>query len=235
MLWTIEKANSFLNKIILEEGLGSLWKRISCIIIDEFHTIGDLYRGYYLESMITKILYSLENVQLESDPIQIIGMSATLPNLDEVCEWMNATIYMTDYRPVSINEFIKVRDKIYKAKDFVNGVYDQPVQGLEKEFPKIVNDRRDRLKILPLILQTVLNKANDEGLAQLDRQAGATGSVLVFCPSKQQCEITWKNLNEIGKIINLLNWLFSVIIFNILFSKRIWNRYQHWSKEKTWW
>ena len=47
MLCTIEKANGFINKIILEEGLSSLNKRISWVVIDEFHTIGDQHRGYY--------------------------------------------------------------------------------------------------------------------------------------------------------------------------------------------
>ena len=161
--------------------------------------------------MITKILYSLGTVQQESDQIQIIGMSATLPNLDEICEWMNATIYMTDYRPVSINEFIKVRDKIFKAKDFVNGVYNQPVQGLEMIIDKIASDRRDRMKILPLILQTVMSKAADSETGKLDRLAGLTGSVLVFWPSKLQWEYTWKNLWEISNmnlyIYILLIWL----------------------------
>jgi len=105
MLCTIEKANSFLNKIVSEFGLEELSNRISTVIIDEFHTIGDPTRGYYIESILTKILYSKKIHN--QDHIQIVGMSATLPNLNEVCDWIDSILYMTDYRPVEVNEYIQ--------------------------------------------------------------------------------------------------------------------------------
>ena len=197
MLCTIEKANSFLNKLVSEGGLKMLSERISWIIIDEFHTIGDHYRGYYIESMITKILYAqkIEN----ADPIQIIGMSATLPNLDEVWAWMDASLYMTDYRPVQVNEYVKVSNKIFTARQFVEQKYDQPIDGLEFDIGKAKFDRKDYYKILPLILQTTTNTAsNQTDQTKIERrEAGSTGSVLIFCPSKYQWEITSKSLCEI--------------------------------------
>lgn len=197
MLCTIEKANSFLNKLVSEGGLKELSDRISWIIIDEFHTIGDHYRGYYIESMISKILYAQNREN--ADPIQIVGMSATLPNLDEVWAWMGASLYMTDYRPVHVNEYVKVNDKIFTARHFVEQKYDKPLTDLEFDIGKIKFDKKDYYKILPLILQTTMNIANNQtDQTKVERrEAGSTGSVLIFCPSKFQWEISWKSLCEI--------------------------------------
>lgn len=46
--------------------------QLRAVVLDELHMIDDDHRGYLLELIATKLL-SLEQ------PIQIIGMSATLP------------------------------------------------------------------------------------------------------------------------------------------------------------
>jgi hypothetical protein len=40
--------------------------------------------------------------------LQIIGMSATLPNVDQVAAWLDAVLYQTDFRPVQLRQYIKL-------------------------------------------------------------------------------------------------------------------------------
>jgi len=44
-------------------------------------------------------------------------MSATLPNLDILAKWLNATLYHTDFRPVPLKEYLKIGKKVYNANN----------------------------------------------------------------------------------------------------------------------
>lgn len=42
-------------------------------------------------------------------------MSATLPNLDLLAQWLNADLYRTEYRPVPLSECVKIGTAIYDS------------------------------------------------------------------------------------------------------------------------
>ena len=43
-------------------------------------------------------------------------MSATLPNLDLLANWLEADLFRTDFRPVPLTEMVKVGKDIYDRK-----------------------------------------------------------------------------------------------------------------------
>eukprot|EP01121_Diplochlamys_sp_Union-15-3_P002477 TRINITY_DN12185_c0_g1_i1.p1 TRINITY_DN12185_c0_g1~~TRINITY_DN12185_c0_g1_i1.p1 ORF type:complete len:435 (-),score=58.81 TRINITY_DN12185_c0_g1_i1:22-1326(-) len=154
---TIEKANSLVTRILEANRVDD----IGLLIVDEIHMISDEDRGYLLELLITKLLYA------NSKKLQIIGLSATLPNLDLFKRWLGASIYVTDFRPVPLVEFVKIGSQIYN-KEFL------PVRTLSSDFIH----SRDPDRILCLILE-VLREGH---------------SVLVFCSTKRQTEKTVEHL-----------------------------------------
>ncbi|KAF3772654.1 Helicase and polymerase-containing protein TEBICHI, partial [Nymphaea thermarum] len=95
---TIEKANSLINRLLEESRLSE----VGIIVIDELHMVGDPSRGYLLELMLTKLRYATgEGVSGESSGdgsslsnggtargLQIVGMSATMPNVAAVADWL---------------------------------------------------------------------------------------------------------------------------------------------------
>lgn len=209
LMCTIEKANSFINKLVRENGIEELFNAISCIVIDEFHLIGCKMKGYFIESIITKILYAKEVTKTE-DNIQIIGLSATLPNLDEIAEWMKSELYWTTFRPVMVHEYVKIVTNIVPIQDFVHDKLKECGIRMDK-FTKysfeMWNEPEDKFKILPLILQTVTNSATQDAKIkeQRLRKSGKTGSVLVFCQSKNICEKTWESLFKLTANKHKLN------------------------------
>jgi DNA polymerase theta len=40
--------------------------------------------------------------------VQVVGMSATMPNVDVVAKWLGAQLYQTSFRPVPLVQRLKV-------------------------------------------------------------------------------------------------------------------------------
>jgi DNA polymerase theta len=94
---TIEKANGILNRLLEERSSSGI--ELLVAVVDEFHLIGDASRGYLLELFLTKAKHCFPCAQL-------IGMSATLPNMAMLSTWLNATYYCTGFRPVPLAEHV---------------------------------------------------------------------------------------------------------------------------------
>jgi len=70
---------------------------IGLVIADEIHLIGDESRGPTLEMILTKLKL------LASKP-QIVGLSATITNANELANWLNCILVKNDWRPVPLSE-----------------------------------------------------------------------------------------------------------------------------------
>lgn len=100
---TIEKANSVLNHM-LEEGRG---QELGVVVVDELHMLGEPRRGATLELFLSKLL-----MLRDSHLVQIIGMSATVPNLPVIASWLGAACYEGTYRPVPLRQFSVVDGQV---------------------------------------------------------------------------------------------------------------------------
>ncbi|XP_067676390.1 DNA polymerase theta-like [Haliotis asinina] len=162
---TIEKGNSLINRLLEDNKL----HKLGIIVVDELHMVGDSHRGYLLELLLTKISYVANRINtntnaestLAEDHVQIVGMSATLPNLDLLARWLKADLYKTDYRPVPLTESVKLG----------TSVFDSQMRKLRDLDPNLTFTG-DSDHIIPLCLETIL----------------AGHSVLIFCPTKNWCE-----------------------------------------------
>ncbi|CAB0013584.1 unnamed protein product [Nesidiocoris tenuis] len=47
-------------------------------------------------------------------------MSATLPNLEILSKWLDAALYVTDFRPIPLTEYLKVNRTLLKVPDLTN-------------------------------------------------------------------------------------------------------------------
>jgi len=104
----IDSADSYLVEydliITTSEKLDSLIRHhapwismVSTIIIDEIHLLNDPERGPTLEIIITLLRQILKKAQ-------IIGLSATIGNSEELAEWLNAELVVDDWRPVKLHK-----------------------------------------------------------------------------------------------------------------------------------
>jgi helicase len=70
---------------------------VSLVVIDEIHLINDVERGPTLEILITVMKQVLKKVQ-------IVGLSATIGNPDELADWLGAELVEDDWRPVPLKK-----------------------------------------------------------------------------------------------------------------------------------
>lgn len=70
---------------------------VGLVIADEIHLIGDEGRGPTLEMILTHLK------RLESNP-QLVGLSATITNSDEIAKWLDCDLIQSEWRPVPLTE-----------------------------------------------------------------------------------------------------------------------------------
>ena len=91
LIMTNEKMDSIIR-------YGAEWiDDIGLVIADEVHLIGDESRGPTLEMILTQLKL------LEPRP-QIVGLSATITNSDELASWLDCKLVKNDWRPVPLSE-----------------------------------------------------------------------------------------------------------------------------------
>ncbi|XP_063434555.1 helicase POLQ-like isoform X3 [Mytilus trossulus] len=134
------------------------------IVQEKLHMIGEGgSRGATLESTLLKIIHKQSNTQ-------IIGMSATLNNIEDLQNFLKADVYHNDFRPVKLTEYLKLQDNIYEVTC--------------KTSEDLVSHRR----VVTFPYSSEQTKTDPDHLMGLVLEVIPKNSCLVFCPTKKNCE-----------------------------------------------
>lgn len=75
----------------------SLIDKMGSLVVDEIHYVDDEKRGPIIETLLSKVLY-------RSKKVQVVALSATVSNVDEIARWIGAKLVKSDWRPVPLSE-----------------------------------------------------------------------------------------------------------------------------------
>jgi helicase len=105
IITTNEKADSLLR-------YRAKWMdEISLVVADEVHLLNEAERGPTLEVVLARLM------QINPD-LQVLALSATIHNVDEIAGWLKAAYVVTEWRPVSLKEGVLLHEEIqYKDGD----------------------------------------------------------------------------------------------------------------------
>jgi helicase len=78
---------------------------VKVVVADEIHLINDDDRGPTLEVVLAKLLST-------NPQSQVIGLSATIMNAEEIAEWLNAKLVKSHWRPVPLRKGVYVNGRI---------------------------------------------------------------------------------------------------------------------------
>ena len=104
IITTSEKADS------LMRNKASWMKKVSLLVIDEIHLIDSVKRGAVVEILVAKL-------RRLNPMLRIIALSATIPNADEIADWLDAEIVHDDWRPIPLYESVFYPGKILRIVD----------------------------------------------------------------------------------------------------------------------
>jgi len=158
---TSEKADS-----LLRHGAGWL-NEVKVVVADEVHLINDASRGPTLEVNLAKFMTSEE--------IQIIALSATIKNADEIADWLNAVLVQSEWRPVPLKQGVLMGRKIHFLDGSNMELKKAGVTGLVEDVLErkgqalvFVNTRKNAQSMAERLKEVVYSYVEDkEGLKEL--------------------------------------------------------------------
>ena len=145
----------------------SLISNIGIIVSDEFHLLHDHSRGPTLEVLISRIRHKKPDTQ-------IIALSATVGNSEELAKWLGAELIQSEWRPVSLHSgtLTELQVKVHR----IDG------KGDEKwPEPRIIDGKKEK----------ILEAALDDTIAN-------NGQLLIFVNSRKSSQ---KEARELSKHI----------------------------------
>ncbi len=154
---------------------------VSLVVADEVHLLNDADRGPTLEVVLARLM------QVNPD-IQLVVLSATIKNVEEVAEWLKAISVTTEWRPVTLREGVILHDEVH-FKDGgalkIENIAKDPTLNLAVYTVKSGNQalvfagtRRNSISLAKKIatkIKPLLSKPMKRSLKQLSEQILSTG------------------------------------------------------------
>lgn len=79
---------------------------LACVVVDEVHLLGAEGRGPTLE-------VTLATLQRRAPDVQVVALSATVDNPEEVADWLGATLVESTWRPVDLRTGVYADDRVH--------------------------------------------------------------------------------------------------------------------------
>ncbi len=171
------------------------WLReINTIVVDEIHVLDQPDRGPTLEVLITRLKEFCSKAQ-------ILALSATIKNADELANWLDANLIKSDYRPVELKYGIYLDDKIFfdnekiklSGKDIPEHQIFENTLKMKKQILTFLSSRRNAESVAKKARSVAKNYLTIEEKKELENLSNQVLNVLES-PTKQ-C----KNLSECVK------------------------------------
>ncbi len=110
---------------------GADWlSELTCVVSDEVHLIDDRTRGPTLEVTLAKL-------RRLNPTLQVVALSATVGNADEIADWLEASLVDREWRPIDLRMGVHYGN----ALNFDDGsTREVPVEGTEKQEAALVRD-----------------------------------------------------------------------------------------------
>ncbi len=145
----------------------NLISNIGIIVTDEFHLLHDHSRGPTLEVLISRIRHKKPDAQ-------IIALSATVGNCEELAKWLGAELIQSEWRPVSLHSgtLTELKVKVHRIDGKGNEKWPEP---------RVINGAKEK----------ILQAALDDTIAE-------NGQLLVFVNSRKSSQ---KEARELSKHI----------------------------------
>jgi len=120
----------------------SLMDDIGIVVADEFHLLQEPSRGPTLEILLSRIRHRVEGAQ-------ILALSATVGNADELAEWLEADLIKSEWRPIALySGTLTGLDLRYHAVESPGGEFSLPESkrldgGVNKNLHSVLDDTAD--------------------------------------------------------------------------------------------
>lgn len=98
---------------------------IGLVIVDELHLLGTSGRGATLEMVLTRLRQKISP--------EVLGLSATISNYEELADWLSATAVKSDWRPVKLYKGVSYGKVVDFKPEYTMNIREEGIFGLIKD------------------------------------------------------------------------------------------------------